>query len=125
MGEMSAMSKPEQPRDPLSIACELVGRYQYHFSRIDGALNEGIAKVFDLNEGASSVLLANMDFMKKVNIIRVMSSLQFTDDGSLGKLLDDIAAINNPDRQTVIHSTFEPRGIDSVNSSGRQRHVQS
>jgi hypothetical protein len=64
--EMSAMSNPEQTRDPLSIACELVGRYQYHFSRIDDALNEGIAKVFDLNEGASSVLLANMDFMKKV-----------------------------------------------------------
>jgi hypothetical protein len=43
-----------------------------------------------------------------------MSSLQFKDDGSLGKFLDDIAGINNPDRQTVIHSTFEPQGHDSV-----------
>jgi hypothetical protein len=100
--------------DPLGTACELVGRFQYHFSRIDKALDVGIAKVFSLDDAAAAVLLANMDFMRKVNIIRVMSALQFTDDGSLAKLLSEIAGVNNPHRQTVIHSTFEPEGDDSV-----------
>jgi hypothetical protein len=111
---MSDISQPEK-RDALSIACELVGRFQYHFSHIDQQLDAGIAKVFSLNEGATSVLVANIDFVKKVNIIRSMVALQFNDkDGSLAKLMQDIAGINEPHRQTIIHSTFEPCGTDSV-----------
>jgi len=92
----------------------LVGRFQYHFSRIEKALDAGIAKVFSLNEGASTVLVANVDFIKKVNVIKTMAALQFSDDGSLNKLLDRIAGVNTPHRQTVIHSTFEPYGEGSV-----------
>jgi hypothetical protein len=101
-------------RDPLNIACELVGRFQYHFSRIEDALNFGIAKVFDLNESATAVLVANTDFAKKADIIKAMAALQFTDDSSLNALLRRIHGLNNPHRQTVIHSTFSPEGTDSV-----------
>jgi hypothetical protein len=103
------MSNPD--RDQLSVACELVGRYQYHFSKIEEALDRGVAKVLDLNEGAAAIVCANLDFVKKCNIIKSAVALQFTDTtGDLGQLMKDIAGLNQPDRQTVIHSTFEPYG---------------
>lgn len=97
--------------EPLDIACKLVGRFQFHFSQIEAAINLGIAKVLDLNDDARDIVCANLDFVKKLNIIKAAVTRQFVDkDGSLGSLLDRAAGINNPDRQTVIHSTFEPHG---------------
>ena len=100
--------------DPLSVACELVGRFQYHFSKIENALDAGITKVFSLNDGASTVLVANIDFKKKADVVKAMAALQFKDDGSLDKLLSEILGINSPHRQTVIHSTFEPHDAGAV-----------
>jgi hypothetical protein len=98
-------------RDPLDVACELVGRFQYHFSKIEAAMNLGIAKVLDLNDSAKDIVCANLDFMKKITIIKAAVASQFVDkDGSIDTILDRAAGINNPDRQTVIHSTFEPQG---------------
>ena len=102
-------------RDPLSIACELVGRFQYHFSKIEAALNQGIARVLDLNDITKDIVCANLDFIKKVAIVKTAITVQFVDtDGSLSDILDRAAGINNPDRQFVIHSTFEPFGKDGV-----------
>ena len=99
----------------MSLACELVGQFQYRFSKIERALNVGIAKVLDLNEGAALVVCANMDVMKKIDTIKAVVRLQFEDkDGSIETLLNKIAGINNPHRQTVIHSSFEPNGADGV-----------
>jgi hypothetical protein len=98
-------------RDPLDVACELVGRFQYHFSKIEAAMNLGIAKVLDLNDSAKDIVCANLDFMKKITIIKAAIASQFVDrDNSVGAILDRAAGINNPDRLTVIHSTFEPQG---------------
>ena len=107
------MSEPlgseKESRDPLGMACELIGKYQYHFSQIERALNDGISKVLDLNDGAADIVTANLDFVKKLNIVRSVIKLQFDDrDGSAEELLRKILGINEPDRQTVIHSTFEP-----------------
>lgn len=41
MSEKTSLSS--ENRDPLSAACELVGRFQYHFSKIEAALNQGVA----------------------------------------------------------------------------------
>jgi hypothetical protein len=103
---MSDKSRPSSDkRDPLSVACELVGRFQYHFSKIESSINQGIAKVLDLNDEARDIVCANLDFVKKINII----AAQFVDkDGAAVDALDRALGINNPDRQTVIHSTFEP-----------------
>ena len=69
----------------------------------------GIAKVLDLNEKAKDIVCANLDFMKKVNIITAAGAIQFPDQkDQIDNLLRRVAGINNPDRQTVIHSTFEP-----------------
>jgi hypothetical protein len=100
----------DKDRAPLKMACELVGRFQFHFSRIEEAMNRGIAKVLDLSEGAADIVCANLDFMKKLYIIKSAVALQFADkDGSFDKLLSKISATND-ERQIVIHSTFEPRG---------------
>lgn len=101
--------------DNLRLACELVGRFQYHFSKIEHALDVGIAKFLDLNEGAALIVCANMDTKKKIDTIQSIVRLQFEDkDKSIEKLLNKIAGINNPDRQTVIHSSFEANGADGV-----------
>jgi hypothetical protein len=108
-------SESQNARDPLTIACELVGRYQYHFARIDRALDAGLVKVLNLNEAAANVLIANIDFYKKTNIIKAVVQLQFVDkDGAIESLLNRIRGVNSPDRQTVIHSTFEPQGTNAV-----------
>jgi hypothetical protein len=107
--DLLAMTCTPTDRDPFSIACELVGRYQYHFSKIEGQLDRGVAKVLDLKDGADDIVCANLDFAKKLNIIRSAVALQFTDTtGKLSGLLNRVSGVNNPDRQTVIHSTFEP-----------------
>lgn len=77
----------------------LVGRFQYHFSKIETALNLGIAKVLDLNEVARDIVCSNLDFVKKINIIKAAVTHQFVDqNNSLGDVLDRAAKINNPDR---------------------------
>ena len=98
-------------RDPLSIACELVGQFQYHFARIEQALNVGVTTLFGLNDIASNIICANLDFMRKVYIVRSQVIMQFKDkDEYVTGLLGRISGINEPDRQTVIHSSFEPHG---------------
>jgi len=124
---------PSSPgdRDPLSAACELVGRFQYHFSKIEAALNQGVAKVLDLNDTSRDIVCANLDFIK-IAIVKTAIAVQFVDsDGSLSEVLDRAVNINNPDRQMVIHSTFEPFGKDGVRftritaKEGRfHRHIQ-
>ena len=97
------------------MACELVGRYQYNFSKIERALDVGIARALDLNEGAALIVCANMDLKKKIDTVKSIIRLQFNDeDRSIEKLLNKISGINSPDRQTVIHSSFESNGDDGV-----------
>jgi hypothetical protein len=104
-------SKNPKGRDPFDVACQLVGRFQYHFSKIEAAMNLGVAKVLDLNDHARDIVCANLDFVKKLNIIKTAVAIQFVDKGGdVDVLLNRAAGINNPDRQTVIHSTFEPHG---------------
>jgi hypothetical protein len=98
-------------RDPLSIACELVGRFQYHFARFEQALNTAITTLFGLNDIASDIICANLDFTRKLNIVRSQVIMQFNDKNEyVTGLLGQIFSINEPLRQTVIHSSFEPHG---------------
>jgi hypothetical protein len=61
-------------------------------------MNLGIAKVLDLNDIARDILCANLDFSKKIAIVRAAVAAQFVDkDGSLDALLKRAAGINDPD----------------------------
>jgi hypothetical protein len=100
---------PDLDHDPLAIACELVCRFQYHFSKIEEAMNQGIAKTLNLDDSARDIVCSNLDFVKKINIIKAAIAVQLVDkEGSASAVLDKAAGINNPDRQVIIHSTFEP-----------------
>ena len=124
MSDEGAPSSKE--RDPLSIACELVGRFQYYFSRMERELDDGIAKVLQLNEGAAHIVCANLDFVKKINIIKSAVTLSFIDrDGSMIDLLNKINGINQPHRQNLIHATFEPaaknNGVNFLRTTARDK----
>jgi hypothetical protein len=112
---MSSAQNPKGDRDPLSTACELVGRFQYHFSRLEASVNQGVAKVLNLDDVARDIVCSNLDFLKKINLIKAAIREQFVDKGEAAiKALSKVAEINGQNRQTVIHSTFEPLGHDGV-----------
>jgi hypothetical protein len=80
-------------------------------------MDHGISKVLTLNEGSKDIVCANLDFWKKLNIIRSAVALQFEDkDKELVATLNKVMEINNY-RQTVIHSTFEAGPNDNVRFS--------
>lgn len=70
-----------------------------------------------LNEGAKDIVCANLDFVKKLNIIRSAVDLQFEDqEKKLAATLNKVLEVNNY-RQTVIHSTFEAGPNEGVRFS--------
>jgi hypothetical protein len=104
-------------RDPLAIACELVGRFLFHFSHVEGGIDAAIAKLFDLKEDAADIITANMDMNRKLNIVQSMVDLQSKPPewrSWATDLLNQIRGLNSPSRQIVAHSTFEPFENGSV-----------
>jgi hypothetical protein len=120
--EFDLMTATETERaitDPMSSACEMVGRFLYHFSRIELGLDEAIAKLFKLEPGAAEIITANVDFSRKVNLLATMVELQAPDmvkdwNDQAQKLFNAIRGLNDPHRQTLAHSRFEPEGSDAV-----------
>jgi hypothetical protein len=102
------MSKTDDPK-LLKRACELVGRFLYHFSRVEQQLDAAITKLFKLDSQYAPIVTANFDFYKKLQVVRCAVDLQ-TKAGkqirNAKKTLGGIEAINN-DRQVVAHSPFE------------------
>jgi hypothetical protein len=98
--------------DPLEVACSLVGRFQYHFGRLEKKIDEAVIKLLELDDKASLIVLANVDFVKKLNFVATAAheqqSLSYKDKKFAKKTCNDVKGINDPVRQTVIHSSFEP-----------------
>ena len=101
---------------PLETACSLVGRFQYHFGRVEQKIDHAVIKLLDLDEKAGPVVTGSVAFASKVNLVRTSayqqagneSDKQFADD-----TCDEVFKINNL-RQMVIHSSFEPTEDGSV-----------
>jgi hypothetical protein len=106
-------------REPLSLACELVGRFQYHFSRIERALDVGIARVLDLNEGAALIVCANMDIKKKIDTVQSVVRLQFEDkDKSIEKLLKKITGSTTRTGKMLFTLRSSRMALTASNSRG-------
>jgi len=96
--------------DLLEAACSLVGRFQYHFGRVEQKIDHAVIKLLDLDEKAGPIVTGSVAFASKVNFVRTSayqqagneSDKQFADD-----TCDEVFKINNL-RQMVIHSSFEP-----------------
>jgi hypothetical protein len=54
--------------DPPARACELVGRFFYHFGRVELQLDAAITKLFKLDPVYAPIITANIDFVRKLNI---------------------------------------------------------
>jgi hypothetical protein len=96
--------------DPLETACFLVGRFQYHFGRVEQKIDQAVIKLLDLDEKAGTIVTGSVAFASKVNFVRTSAYQQAVNDEDkkfAEKTCDDVFTVNNV-RQTVIHSSFEP-----------------
>jgi hypothetical protein len=103
--------------DPLEAACSLVGRFQYHFARIEQKIDHAVIKLLDLDDKAGPIVTGGVDFANKLNFVRTYAYKQAGNDQDkqfAEKTCKEVFAINNPVRQIVIHSSFEPAPDSSV-----------
>jgi hypothetical protein len=94
----------------LEAAFRQVGKFLYHFSLLEQEINEGIGKVLRISAGSVDVIAANMDFIKKLNLLRCAELIEaaMPDDGrkkTLKKTFDDIEDLNR-ERNIAVHSPF-------------------
>jgi hypothetical protein len=102
--------------DPLQQACLLVGRFQYHFARIEQKIDQGVIKLLDLDDKAGPIVTGSVDFAKKLNLLWAVAYEQATNDKTrkfVDRTCKDVFAVNI-DRQRVIHSSFEPAPTGGV-----------
>jgi hypothetical protein len=102
--------------DPLEAACSLVGRFQYHFGRVEQKIDQAVIKLLDLDDKAGPIVTGSVDFAKKVNFVRTSAFEQTRNDNDkqfADNTCDKVFKINNV-RQIVIHSSFEPAHEGSV-----------
>jgi hypothetical protein len=96
--------------DPLEAACSLVGRFQYHFGRVEQKIDQAVIKLLDLNDKAGPVVTGSVTFASKVNLVRTCAYQQAGNDQDkqfAKQTCDDVFDINDA-RQIVIHSSFAP-----------------
>jgi hypothetical protein len=96
--------------------CLLVGRFQYHFGRIEQKIDQGVIKLLDLDDKAGPIVTSSVDFAKKANLLWAVAYQQATaDEGRrfVKRTFKAVFAVNT-DRQLVIHSSFEPAPTGAV-----------
>jgi hypothetical protein len=104
------MSNASPPPDPLERACSLVGRFLYHFSRVEQKIDQAIIKLLDIDEKGAPVVAGGIDFFRKLNLVRTCACEQASNPGDKQfseNVCIDVLTINNY-RQIVAHSSFEP-----------------
>ena len=61
------MPSTSPERHPLEQAYALIGRFLYHFGRVEQKINQAVIKLYDLDEKAAPII-AEMDFARKVGL---------------------------------------------------------
>jgi hypothetical protein len=94
----------------LQAAYRQVGEFLYHFSLLEQEIDDGIGKLLGIETGAVDIVTANMDFGRKVSVLRSAEwfKAKLADDSRTKKLKDTFNAIMalNDDRKIVAHCTF-------------------
>jgi hypothetical protein len=104
------MSHSSNQSEGLERAYLLVGRFQYHFARVEQKVDQAVIKLLDLDDKAGSIVTGSVDFTKKLNLVRTAAYQQAQnakDKEFSEETCDRVFSINN-DRLLVIHSSFEP-----------------
>jgi len=104
------MSNQPAQQDHLEQACSLVGRFMYHFGRLEQKINQALIKLSDLDEKVAPIL-GIIDFVRKLDLVRDSAYAQVsnTKDGEqfVRETYKRVHAINNY-RRMIAHSSFEP-----------------
>jgi hypothetical protein len=112
------MARKTSARDPLSLACEHVGRFLYHFARVEMQLDAALTTVFKLDPRYAPIITGNIDFIRKVTFVEKAVELHNESRSKKNKIkmgtFSDVRGVNQPHRVTIAHKSFEPDGADAV-----------
>ena len=96
--------------EALQAAFRQVGKFLYHFSLLEQEIDDGIGKLLGIGAGAVDIVTANMDFSRKVNVLRSAEGFKaaIPDSAREKKLKETFKAILalNDDRKIVAHCSF-------------------
>lgn len=101
---------------PTDQACLLVGRFLFHFSNIEAELNDALRKLFELHPDSADTVCANIDFFRKVHIVRSALTDQDTDGArtqQIKEVFKKVARFNDQ-RLVAAHAPFEANGNDGI-----------
>jgi hypothetical protein len=101
---------------PRRRACSLVGRFLYHFGRVEQKIDQAIIKLLDIDEKVAPAVTGGIDFAKKVNLVENCAKEQANNPGDeefADNACNEVFKIND-DRQIVAHSSFEPASDGGV-----------
>jgi hypothetical protein len=98
---------PAKP-DPLDRACSLVGRFLYHFGRLEQKIDQAVIKLLDLDEKAAPIV-AMIDFARKLERVRRSACEQVKNEKDEKFAEDTCNNIHKANRYrvTIAHSSFE------------------
>jgi hypothetical protein len=95
--------------DPLERACSLVGRFMYHFSRVEKKIDQAIIKLSDFDERVAPIV-AMIEFARKVDFVQASAYAQVKSatDKQFAKDTCGRVHSSNRNRNMIPHSSFEP-----------------
>jgi hypothetical protein len=106
------MSNTPAQLDPLERACALVGRFMYHFGRVEQKIDQAAIKLAELDPKSAPVI-ALIDFARKLNdLVRgsVYAQTSNAKDKEFAKEVCNRAHDMNNYRRIIAHASFEPAG---------------
>ena len=120
------MPKKPQARDPLSLACEHVGRFLYHFARVEMQLDAAITTIFVLDPRYAPIITGSIDFARKVSIVERAVTLH-NESRSKKIKMDTFSKVFevNGHRLIIAHCGFEPDGAAAVQFRRSKAHGES
>src|SRR5690242_18585732 len=98
-----------EPNERSDHACMLVGRFLYHFARVEQKIDQGVIKLFELDSKIAPAVIGSIDFAKKVNLVRTAVLLQTNEESPKKTVSGTFSRVFsiNMDRLVVAHSSFE------------------
>ena len=121
----SAMSEVARVDKAFETACRQVGQFLYHFSLLERELDDGIGKLLGIEAGAVDIVTANMDFARKVNVLRSAEvfKAEMPDEVRKKLLEETFSAIwsLNDKRKVVAHCPSHPESSQGWYFVGRLR----
>lgn len=99
----------DDKQDSLARACELVGRFLYHFGRVERKIDDAVIKLLDLSEKLTPVVTA-IDFARKLRLVQLSADIQISDAGEKKKargIFSRVYAVNDDRTGVIAHSDFD------------------